>query len=396
MGFTELAAGLEDFKKGVISLWFRVPSSVLGADPSSRGSRSTLPYTIPMMTLGRVQTLNDYQGDTTDVAVAGDEFPPPVYNSITSFSLASSSLLDPCHVGVVVPLSGDPFLRFNFRMEEFAVQSDIAWHVTTMTTYSLAEDPYTGPSDLSDGSGNESIVLESGGWIGTSSITDLSANLNLVAPEQFLVDSRHAITGDKWIHLLLSFDFSADCVTEAGHDTIDEGTSSACKLWYAIDDVNYDGQDNLGPFFVDDGDDPNAILTNNAYGIADSLVGLVGNRVVPASTCNWSSSPVPSSSAAIGFPVSSGFSDFNEVIEMADIQVFTGVSIDTSIEANRRAFVKNDGAGHISPASPKLAQTLLGKRPEILLRKGWASGTNDGTAGTFTKTGTISAFSPGP
>lgn len=281
-------------------------------------------------------------------------------------------------------------------MEEFAVQSNIAWSVTGMTTYSLAEDPYTGPSDLSDGSGNESIVLESGGWIGTSSITDLSADLNLVAPERFFVDSRQPITADEWHHLLLSFDFSAGCSTESGHDTIDEGTSTACKLWYAIDDVSYDGQDNLGPFFVDDGDDPNAILTNNAYGVANGTHGLVGNREVPAATCEWSSSPVPSSSAAIGFPVSSGFSDFNEVIEMADIQVFTGVSIDTSIEANRRAFVKVDGAGHISPASPKLAQTLLGKRPEILLRKGWASGTNDGTAGTFTRTGTITSFSPGP
>lgn len=395
MGFTELTAGVEDFTKGVISAWFRIPSSVLGADPSSR-SRSTLAYTIPMMTSGRVQTLHDYEPNTANVATAGDAFPPPVFNSVTSYSLVASSSLDPCHIGVVVPLSGDPFLRFKFQMEEFAVQANVAWSVTGMTTFSLAEDPYTGPSDTSPGSGNQTVSTVDGTWIGTSAITDLSASINLISPEMFLVNSRQAITADEWHHLLLSFDLSPGCDTEAGHDTIVEATSSACKLWYAIDDVNYDGQDNLGPFFVDGGSDPNAILTNNAYSIAGSHHNMVGNREVPVATCSWSASPVPSASAALGFPVSSGFSDYNEVIEMADVQVFTGVSIDTSIEANRRAFVKNDGAGHISPASPKLAQTLLGKRPEILLRRGWASGTNDGTAGTFTKAGTINAFSPGP
>jgi hypothetical protein len=86
--------------------------------------------------------------------------------------------------------------------------------------------------------------------------------------------------------------------------------------------------------------------------------------------------------------------DATQKVEMAEMQVFTGVSLDTSITANRRAFIKDDG----TPANPAAAQALLGKAPDILLSdfKKWKAGTNAGTAGPFTATGTIKAYAKNP
>ena len=60
---------------------------------------------------------------------------------------------------------------------------------------------------------------------------------------------------------------------------------SACKFWYALDDVNYDGEDNLGPYFVEGGDDRNAILTENAYDVADSETGIQHNLLQAPAAC---------------------------------------------------------------------------------------------------------------
>ena len=96
---------------------------------------------------------------------------------------------------------------------------------------------------------------------------------------------------------------------------------------------------------------------------------------------------------------------------MAELQIFSGVTLDTSIEANRRAFVGYDeeGSSRLKPVDPKQAEDLLGKKPDILLHGStkWQQGKNTGSlgidtvgeeipSGQFTPTGEIKKYTPDP
>jgi hypothetical protein len=108
-------------------------------------------------------------------------------------------------------------------------------------------------------------------------------------------------------------------------------------------------------------------------------------------------------------------------VEMAELQIFTGVTLDTGVEANRRTFIdferdadgnpirNDDGKRTLKPVNPKQAEDLLGKRPDILLHgtTKWQAGKNTGSlgidadgeeipSGQFTPTGEIKKYSPDP
>ena len=66
---------------------------------------------------------------------------------------------------------------------------------------------------------------------------------------------------------------------------------------------------------------------------------------------------------------------------MAELQIFTGMTLDTSVERNRRAFVDISGV----PVKPEDTETQLGRRPDILLHKtdNWKAGKNTGLLGVI-------------
>ena len=101
---------------------------------------------------------------------------------------------------------------------------------------------------------------------------------------------------------------------------------------------------------------------------------------------------------------------------MAEFQMFTGVSMDTGVVKNRRAFIGADmlpvnpfaigelsdptqGVDPLTLIAPGPPQKLLGKRPDIALTSSsinWIGGINIGTGGGLKAAGTIKPFLPNP
>jgi hypothetical protein len=210
-----------------------------------------------------------------------------------------------------------------------------------------------------------------------------------------LTTSRVSIAAGFWHHALVSFDMSSGCGTTATGAAI--SFDNVCKFWMAIDDTNYNAR-YLGPFqysvFHDSGlggpysgaSDPNGIVSAWSLWYGASPVG--------ATPVSFAAGNLPAAGLPIGLPGDSRVAPKIYNVELADVQMFTGVTLDTSVLLNRRAFVTSEGV----PEDPATAASLLGKSPEIYFHKSsdWINGRNQGTAGSFSSTGTISNYTPGP
>lgn len=262
------------------------------------------------------------------------------------------------------------------------------------------------------------------------------------------------ITPDQWHCLILSFDLTGE-VNATGTVSGDDAPatmSSSCKMWVALDDVNYTDFDlptaNWSIFGGDgpppapiDGAGPNDIFTIRAietYGFFVSPAnesfddvernGQWGHTTITGAgnpaTYSFSPSGLPCNKQPIGIPASADFVDNIYKVEMAEFQMFTGVTLDTGVEANRRAFIAPDKNGRLLPVNPfavgslsdptagldptsfiapPAPQKLLGQKPDIALTSSsfnWIGGVNTGTAakagGKFKATGTIKPFLPNP
>ena len=279
------------------------------------------------------------------------------------------------------------------------------------------------------------------------------------------------ITPDQWHHVLVSFDLSGT-ITAAGVQSssvyFDETTgdpdhgsvSSECKAWVAVDDVNYEGaalRDRIDyDKYVTDRFTlgPHDIYTQNAIDLALTRVPANGTAGPLASSggyifsdtvsgfsvpaYNYKPGEIKTKDRPMGLPASAKYVDNVRHVEMAEFQLFTGVTLDTGVEANRRAFLdyERDGSGipvkdengkltliPVDPVGqpptdqhpeelPAPAEKLLKKKPDILLHGSskWIAGENTGTtgvdygadppqqkpAGQFQPTGEIRAYTPDP
>jgi hypothetical protein len=269
----------------------------------------------------------------------------------------------------------------------------------------------------------------SGGYYDENPVT-------MTRPEWFLIDPsgegyRIEVAADSWHHLLLSFDLTHDISTvivPRGDVWVD----SYCKMWISLDDKNCDGTQlneigviSITPFLA--GFDPNAIVTTQ-YSLTppSDIIGIGG---ATDGAYFYRPSPIPSVGENIGSPADSRYVLKILPVELAELQFFTEVTLDTSNESNRRAFVDADGkpvppvATPDDPSDPNSpshtpAERLLGKKPDIVLHGSgnWISGTNTGPPFVpdpnspdpnnpimipdpdfaFTPTGQIIAFSPDP
>jgi hypothetical protein len=214
------------------------------------------------------------------------------------------------------------------------------------------------------------------------------------------------VTLDEWHHLLISWDL----------------TKSPCKMWCAIDDKNKAGFEdsvNALPAMNDPTMGPNDHQSN--------LVFRYSGSDTPA-TASFSSDSVDSSPFQTPGPASvkraSDGQGGTELIapiaqvELAELQIFSGMVLDTNVENNRRAFLaldeRKDSDGNIlsstfKPADPGKAEDLMGTKPHILLHgvNNWQNGNNTGTtgkdedgnkipAGQFTPFGEIKKYIPDP
>jgi hypothetical protein len=433
MSYLQLDKGIDDFSKAVVSLWFRIPKSSIDAklaDPIP----DILPFTIPLLTFGVPQVNRNYQGAAQLVSVYHfvpvDAFGNPVNTTVPpwgefdfpTWSPAGDTPVDPSYIGLDIATDGTASLSFNLQTASYADVSGLQFNRQRVDIYQ------EGGGAIGDG------------WtqnLGRAMFTTLVDNTDALTgqqPEFFLVQSSLTITPDHWHHVLLSFDLDHAVVTHGPpHGVLDAttaaGTDSFCRFWYAIDDVNYNGDTNdLGPFFVTHGPDPNAILTQNGHHVADSVTGFPFNCAVAPASYSFDPSVIPSHGAELGVPASTTYLERIYPVEMAELQVFTGVTLDTSIEANRRAFITKDG----TPADPlkkpnppppvplptgwvpplKGPHEVLGKEADILLHGSgnWINGKNTGKviklneigkpstvpAEPFVPTGSIVAYSPDP
>ena len=205
------------------------------------------------------------------------------------------------------------------------------------------------------------------------------------------------ITPDHWHHLLVSVELQT-IATHGGEwsGSIAEFVDSAAKLYVALDDVNYTGWDAFSNWTEGD---PNDVITDGAYEVAgtspDRDTGAIASYSVSDLT-------IPCEGQPLGIPGTKGAVAKIHAVEMAELQIFTGVSLDPGEMRNRRAFIDADGlpvpavetqrkddAGNPifdeagNPVmDPPPAEKLLGKKPDVLLHGSgdWIAGRNTGPA----------------
>ena len=360
MGYLQ-STNMTDFSKAVISLWFRVPQASLDAANTEAGEDFTLdsnPLTgiVPFIMFGNADQITEHW--TFNISGLGQP---------TNFVDVGSAQLGPSYIGIQCDGNGN-----------YALGARIQY--STSATFGNLIDPRTlnvvGPDFFEVGPyGNNDII-------GGGSRTPIP------------------ITADVWHHLLVSFDLSQECFATGAYGQ-PISVSSNCSWWWALDDVNYSG-DTLWPSGPYNGS--NGIITG--YGLFSGtnnphLIDNIGPYSFPPVA-------IPASNTPFGIPGVAKYSDKIRSIEMAEFQLFTGVTLDTSSEVNRRAFINASGGpvlGLVTQSgtviSPRPPIKLLGKTPDIAFttaNANWIKALNEGSLkhSAFQKTGTIRSFVPGP
>jgi len=343
MGFLTLLGGgphisIPDFSQAIISLWFRIPSSTIAAAQAdwdnvfNNGGGDIWTALTPLLTFGPTDISTHYSYDSNAMT----------YSPLIEFTNGPSIL------GVTTDLgTGVSFLSM--------------WLQYTTGGPTVPVRPQNDPP------GSTQISESDYFFVGAGSLQAISGP-NSPTPI--------AITAEHWHHVLVSFDLSNGCSCGfADPITFDQ----VCKFWLALDDVNKDGL-YLGPL--------NDIVSGW------STQGLSGNPNTQSNVpTGFAAGPMPTNGHNVGVPSDSSNSTHVQKVELAEFQMWTGQTLDTSVTVNRRLFLNADG----SPVNPLSASTVLGT-PDILLtgQSNWQVGRNTGTAGNLNPTGTINPFTPGP
>lgn len=408
MGYLNIPSSiLPDFNEAVISLWFRVPQTTID-------NCIALPLTpnlvniIPLVTFGRPQVQLIYSG----FALVNPIF-ALTYSIRPSPTVTGSIPADPSYIGLSC-FTGSP----NRATLTVNLQTGVTPIVTGYEEdlASAVLDPAGGSQYTIPGSGY--IAVPGGGGGGEIVFTQVDNSFTQASPPGcYNITTSIPVTPDVWHQLIISFDITNGCVTSGTTSPVPAGISSFSKMWVALDDVNYNGN-NLGAY---GGGDPNMILTNLGFNVLNVTSSLnAANLFTPTATYSLTGAPIPSNAGPMGLPASAAFVENVVRVDMAELQIYTGVSMDTSVEANRRVFLGANGkpvdpfavlAGSPTPIDPVAAaeagtvvwkgQKLLGKAPDIALvgrSRNWMLGLNTGSLkhSGFGPNGTIKPFFPNP
>jgi hypothetical protein len=414
MSYLQLPSiNLADFSKGTISLWFRFSDdSVAKAreyaesyQPPDFGDSATGPdifkATIPLVTFGRKVMAHTY-----GFVSHAWPFPTGGTGASTADSVAKDdSPCEPSHLGLSVPTGHDDQTTVALRMVfQTETRAQVQGLLTEASDIHWEQDP--------PGSGlyQQYTVIKDISYVRTAS------------PETFEINPTFEVSADKWHHLLVSFDFSTavDVVAIKGSqsENVERDTiKSVCQLWYAFDDENKDGKDNMGDSWGFH--DPNDVVPITAIAAAISYISpsiptdSTGRPTVTGqiydTEYHWAASPIPMSTGPVGLPASADYVETIYHVEMAEFQFFAGLVIDTSNQQKRRAFVDANG----NPVTPEDTEKALGRKPDILLHgsSNWQQGKNTGTtgitkndkgedivieAGQFRHVGLIKKYTPDP
>ena len=413
MSYISSDVGLPDFRKAVFSFWFRLPQASIDAahaawvagtpdlglsDGGDLGSWAMVGI-IPLITFGPVGT----QITSKNIDTPRREIGSYLYHDmVPAFDgsdgekpwMENPNNLDPATIGngpspwrVPMFTSGDvrqtgvlkttssyigvfcgkqrPELCYVFetgaypdvltgysrKIERIGGDEYLYEHINTHSQWWEAHQYWVAPPpeginpSLADMGGREyDGVLDeiTYTYTDTSRITDSitaaytnGTNLGDSAPSM-------PVSADEWHHVLLSIDLSAPCAVSGG-------VASAPKIWIALDDINYTGEA-LSAFCTGE----NGILTPQAF-------SAIGDLSPPRAYSI--SSDIPSG-FSVGVPSTAKYTDVIRQVQMAELQIFTGVTLDTSVEKNRRAFINAKGHADIAKkrridADGNLAKTVV-------------------------------------
>lgn len=433
-----------DFTKAVISLWFRVPQAsidnIIAAPSGPFMANNTV---IPLVTLG---------------PPAEQEVYSPVfqkYGQVPAYNPTTGTFVIAAPIGAFIPtdegtiLTDPSYIGLQCINQDGVVSLSIVVNLQTHTRATLTDFTLiaTGATDENpDPGGNGGLLWKPSGY------TDMSFS-NTGTPESYniLVSIADATSfADKWHHLLISCDLTNSISTIATAGTIADGVISYNRLWVALDDVNYTGFDAF-PNWPGPPLDVNATITNTTFNVAAaptpsvediSLAGIavpdsfkLGGFLDPSSslqllstggvitpTASLPAVPIPVNE--VGIPASKEFVNNIYRCEMAEFQMFTGVSMDTGVTANRRAFIAPNKKGQLAPVTsiapglprdplagtdpvalinPSAPIKLLGKKPVVALvnrSSNWITGLDTGTAAKgappMSSAGKIIPYFPSP
>jgi len=192
-----------------------------------------------------------------------------------------------------------------------------------------------------------------------------------------------SVVSNAWTRFILSCDFTTGAeFTYNGTPGSFTFVSNGFRVWASINDTDYSPTSFNGPgTLVVSGQPPGSFMPN-AGGLSNTAdVSLPGFTVA----INGFEFSIPCL-AAHADP------SYNPKFQMADPIMWTGVSLDTSNSTNRRLFIDADG----NPVNPSVAIAALGTPVYYFSGQAASWSTNRGSAGSVTKTGTISDFTPGP
>lgn len=187
------------------------------------------------------------------------------------------------------------------------------------------------------------------------------------------------VTPDVWHHLFVSYDVS-------------NGTAGEC--WIAIDRVDYSSGLGTASYFWPSGggasgsgiNDPGPFPPNKIKAGFAMFIGMNDVNGLPVTTSpGFSLDPGP----AFGIPTPVAINVHASTIDVAELQIFTGITSSAAPKA-LEALVTDRG----TPKDPVLAQAFFGKKPTVLLHpaENWVAGKNtggttDSTSAKFTRFG---------
>lgn len=423
----------------------------------------------------QTQTIKSFIGGTetfiTTVEHTVAEGPPSLSEG-TQFDETPSCIGIGCHrdseTGETTAYLYIRFQTKNFGSGSWVFQVNDS-HSSNYTSYSIADDTAPTSTAFDAGLGDCVTRPDAGEPLVTTEIPVDESQIytHQHGPDSFEIgwspvfsdeepDDFMRIEPDQWHHLLLSFDLSEPTkgqgmtIFDAYHcsptpeRTLNEikRITDPCQIWIALDDRNRKGAALEDPRFFNpfpdrrlvDGLGDNGIApfyalytTQAASGGSSANIWLAtGTRQV--SDVQMADMPIytydpaiagalPTNGQPLGIPGTPAMQDRIRHVEMAEFQMFLDRTLDTNVEANRRAFidferddegvpiVDDDGNMTMLPVDPKngteddpraAPERLLGKKPEILLHtsNNWKKGKNTGTLGEVSTEGTSGQFEP--
>lgn len=439
-----------NLRKATISVWFRIPKATADAvqDFTHLPDFEVFDGIIPILVFGKQKygTVTNWKWTQIGLTLGPDDPPfflggPPTSPVMETLPKGShSGAVAPTFIGVRIAPSSEEgggkegWLAVHLQTGDVGIAQNVA---STMTSYTMI---FT-----ASGPGSFTVAVEET-WANFSAqhftYPDSLGNDGLPTDESGVYAGPgrgFKVTFDQWHHLLLSWDVGGSNASHGReHGPRAEMSTyidAASTLYCAFDDVNRNNDELPGQRYP--GMEPNKTISYGTYQLAGTS-NLSGNPTPPGGPPTYSvgfatgviadgvfipaelkyeatyppysgAGPDNSSGVPFVYPI--------KLVEMAELQIFTGVVLDTEQQLNRRAFIGIDGrpvdpvkGTENDPRGP--GEKLLGKKPDVLLHgsSNWKTGYNTGATGVrieadeiieipegqFKPTGGIEKYKPDP